>query len=329
MSLPTSQLLIPAPPDFANQSRDFSTTGFGPGVFQVGDAITRIGNEAIIRGDGLNPDGTWRTTLVNTNDKDSAKGCLWEGNNALVEDICFVSQCLHGEQSQVIGWQNNYFSSEPDNPNAADQSKCGTLLTLNRFFGLGRTFTLYSWSARGRTPLPNRVKAHASRFEAGQFPILAGSGSGADAQYFDLYDCISIADFDRLTGAGGDQGMNACGVGAQGGRVRMYGGTIRVKGGVNAERAVGIWATAFPATPPKPIKPDWKYAFPVMQFADVDCKVDGNGCKGPVADVIGDLTDPKTPPIKILRGTGSGPKGEWLIRGNVEVIDAPFIRFAA
>lgn len=317
-----TQLIIPAPPDFANQTRDLSDTTFGSGEFLVGDQITRIGNVAKISGQGM-----MVSRLVNTGYKVSAQGCAWEGNNALIEDICFESRVGQGEQSQVIGWQNNYLSSQPDNPNAADQSKCGTLLTLNRFWGLGRTFTLYSWSARGTTPLPNRVKAHASRFEAGQFPILAGGGSGADAQYFDLFDCLSIADFDRLIGAGGDQGMNACGVGAQGGRVRMYGGQIRVKGGVNAERAVGIWATKFPATPPAP-KPPWPYPFPVMLICDVDCKVDGNGCKGPVADVIGDLTDPKTPPIKILRGTGSGPKGEWIIRGNVEVIDAPFIRLA-
>jgi hypothetical protein len=300
--LAQERVVIPAPPDFGNMTLDNSTTVFGPGEYQVGTEITRIGKGAVIKGSGMD-----KTRLVNTGFKVSAQGCAWEGNDALLEDICFESRVGKGEQSQVIGWQHNYGSGPP--------SKMHTTLRLNRFWGLGRTFGLYAWSARGDTTKPpNTVIAHDSTFEAGQFAVMAGGGSGPDAQVFYLYGCRIIVDFDRLIGAGGDQGLNACGVAAQGGRVIMYGGSIRVKGSAKSERAVGVWATKFPATPPAP-KPDWPYKFPYLELHNVDCKVDGNGCPGPVFDAIGDVG----PAILIVGGSGSGPNGSWLTSGNVTI----------
>ncbi len=299
--LAADPLSIPAPPDFANLKRDGSVTVFGPGEFFPPPGVIRLGDGVVIRGAGMD-----KSRLVSTDYKVSATGCFIEANNCLVEDFCFECRTGVGEQNQVFGWQHNY-SNGP-------ASKVGTLAKLNRTWVLGRTFGLYCWSDRGSTPLPNRVVATNCRFTAGQFAVLAGGGSGPDAQWFDLYNCEIEADFDRL-GAGGDQGLNCCCVAAQGGRVRVFGGSMRVKAGPKAERAVGAWTTKFPATPPAPA-PDWPYPFPNLELVDVDCKVDANGCTGPVFDVIGDVG----PEILVVRGSGSGPNGEWLTRGKVRVV---------
>jgi len=249
-----------------------------------------------------------RARLINHGYRQSALGCAWQLNDQVrIHDIDL--ECRHqdrGQQSQVVGFQGAMWPKDTPKPYPYECVSDATAW-LEHVGIYGRTFGLYMWGG-----YHNVVHAYRCRIEAGQFPVLAGGGSGDDAQFLHLHDCDLIVDFDKLIGAGGDQGLNACGLCAQGGRVFMYGGSIRVKGGKESERAVGAWTTKFAATPPAP-KPQWPYPWPFMELHNVDCKVAGKGCTGPVFDALADVGT-----LRIFGGSGSGPGGKWLAKSGVQ-----------
>jgi hypothetical protein len=290
---------IDAPPDFANMTKDDSITKFGPGEYQLGTEVLRLGKNAIVKGSGRD-----KTRLVNTGYRHSAEGCNFEANDCTLEDICLESRVGVGNQSQVFGWQNNYGSGPQANTN--------TVARIYRSHLLGRTFACYAWSSRGDTTKPpNTIYAYETRIEAGQYGVSGGGGSGPDAQLIYLFNCDVVIDFERLRGAGGDQNLHSVGLWAQGGKIVMYGGTITIKGHKDSPKARGAWLARPWAKPDEA----WPYQWPSMELYNVTCRVTPNGSPD-WCDAEGLIGSP----ILIVGGSGSGPGGEWITKGQVRVV---------
>ncbi|MGE3410305.1 MAG: hypothetical protein AB7I37_26230 [Pirellulales bacterium] len=230
----------------------------------------------------------------------SVKGCAFE----LADRVRLEGLTLDGRSALEVGDQNQVVGFCADPP-VHDVSA-----TVLDCIISGRSFGVYVWSG-------SRIEVNVKRsmVEVGRWAVCAGGSGGADNQTINLEDSNLIADFDAHRGAGGDIGASCAGIVARGGVVAQTGGTIRCKGSSLVDtlgrpyidRVVGAYCT------PQPKPGPWgEGKWPLVVLNDVDCKVLANG-SSEALDAIADIGK-----ILIIGGRGSGPSGEWIVRGNVE-----------
>lgn len=101
--------------------------------------------------------------------------------------------------------------------------------TLRNVIIRGATCGLYSWGADGQR---NRVVWHGGRCEGTRWLVSIGQSNGADAAYYDLHGVDIVGDWQQYgPGAGHTERHMMAGLLARGGRIRMFGGSITLKGG--------------------------------------------------------------------------------------------------
>lgn len=208
--------------------------------------------------------GDDRTTLVNTGGNFSAFACCFQpvGGVVTLEGLTLESACGEREQAQTLGWQG---SGAPS----------GATLIVRDCVVIGRAFALYTWG-----PPNNRIVCERTTIQAGRWCVTAGAAPGTwpglDSQDISLYDCTLIADFAQHKGAGGDVNAgqsSSAGIVARGGRVRMFGGSINVKGCPEIDLAVGAWCTPQPGT--------WTTdgTWPLVELTGTKIAIEQNGSK--------------------------------------------------
>jgi hypothetical protein len=203
--------------------------------------------------------GKDRTVLVNKDVDESMNGCTWQAaNGVLMEDLALECRTLVGEQNCVFG-----FAYDHDNLRPVAE---GSVATINRVALLGRTYSLYSWSEGHPT-----IRAFSSHISAGTIAVIAGQSSGPDAQLLELFNCDVLCDYDKFpsAGVGSDTVAGVC---ARGGVLRMYGGTIGVRGSSKMPGAVGAWGSCFAAK-----GGPWTWDWPIMELVGITFDVQGNG----------------------------------------------------
>lgn len=261
-----SLVTIPEPYRRA-MTRAGTIVSLGSGEYADGDQNNYIGKSVKVRGAGhLGPN---RTLLVNGGYKQSANGCTWQAaNGVLFEDIALECRTDWGQQNCVFGFQSDYGLQHPVEE--------GSVATINRGAILGRTYGFYSW-AEGHPTL----RAFKSFISAGTIAVMGGQSSGPDAQLIELYDTDVVVDYDKYpsAGVGTDTVAGLC---VRGGVMRMYGGSITVRGSSRMVGAVGAWASWFSADAP------WPWDWPVLELVGVTFDVQANGSAG-AWDILQDV----------------------------------------
>jgi hypothetical protein len=218
----------------------------------------------------------------------SSVACAFELNAGVsIEGMSLISDVKAGQQSQTVGF-------------GAKNAPSSIQARLKDLYIEGHSFAIYAWLGSG-----NKLEITDVQVRCGHWGVVAGAGSGPDAQHFDLRNVDIDMDYDLLRGAGGDHGGQCCALVVRGGRTVVRGGSIYVAGGatgVDLAACVAVQAGPWGGGPEDYPDPSW----PAVEIHDVACRVKpGAGTRA--LDVYQDIG-------RFARhgGSGSGANGAWL-----------------
>lgn len=188
----------------------------------------------------------------------------------------------------------------------------------------------YIWGQAGA-----RIISRRCSFAAGKVAVCAGQASGGTASCFiDMYDCKILLDT-SLGAPGGASGLVGAGILGRGGLTRMFGGSITVvanrvpnddpKNPKTLQQAAGAWLGMVDHNDQDPSKSNYGKA----TWAAIELHSVNVSCAGFDGLDLCDLREliapyPKYDPQKCgslcaYRGSGSGPGGKFITKGDVFV----------
>lgn len=257
----------------------------GAGLFDVGD----VGPVFLPRGVTIRGQGMSRTRVRNTHCTHAIDSCVFEAAGGVaVEDLWLDADHDPRSDQMTFGFASK---KGPDHATAV----------VRRCKLTGHDFVLYIWTGSG-----NRIIAEDCEIHGGRFLVYGGcAGDGTESCYFKLRNCRLYGDA-VLSGSnsGEEVGYRMAGFGLRGGTLVDTGSQVWIKGSPLITHVRGAWIEEAPHGAARII------------LRGTRIHLDPNGAKE-VWDI--DTLGARAPDMRRYGGTGSGPDGQWLVRGRVRV----------
>jgi len=249
----------------------------GDGAWDFG----AVGNLVFPGGVELEGNGRLHTFLRNAyaGDMNLADGgpAFQFGHQAACRGVALQSTCRLDQQAAAAG-------------PIQDASMSDGLVVFEECGFSGRAWCFLNWGAALRV----RVRSSFCTFLAGRWVIAAAVSSGANAQFFDFYEC-HVHGRPALSDYVGAVGFRVIGVACRGGLLRFFGGSINVLGDQRMEHVSALWNGHNGSTRAR------------VEAYGVACRVLAGGAKA-AWDINNEVPGAS---IRTFGGTGSGAGGAF------------------
>ncbi|MGD9723285.1 MAG: hypothetical protein AB7O59_18370 [Pirellulales bacterium] len=259
------------------------------GRFDFGALVNvRFNPGTVVRGSGRD-----LTTLACGFAGDYRPGCAFELHDGVVlENLRLEANGPVDKQSMLVGF-------------ARDDAPHQALATVRGCSLVGRGFVVYHWNGSLRTT----INVDDCEIEGGRWLMCCGNSSGPDAAFVNVQRCTlrGRPDLSTYQGAVGRRLMGFC---CRGGRLRAQNCLVELDGtakseGARVDEVRGAWTDDAAGGGSQ-----WA----VLESLDCHYRLTAGGAK-----TCFDL-DQQLGEIRCCGGSGSGPRGAWWARGNVDIM---------